>query len=208
MVGRWRNESVATLLQNEGRRAVNYVSDWTTSHCGRTINPSSSPCQHICSVHTVPTDLCETSIVLNVLDYQYVEFLTAGCKLWAMFLIRANNEWINEKVPGISRVVCLWKHPGLSAASDGLLRSAISFVLIFYFYPLDMIPIVSRQAQRLNGLVKPPWRTALCSRLGGGGCCLSVSQTLALFSLSFPLQWLIFLVDGLICRSARRGQGS
>lgn len=39
----------------------------------------------------------------------------------------------------------------------------------FYFYPLDMIPIVSRQPQRLNGLVKPPWRTPLCSRLGGGG---------------------------------------
>lgn len=100
-----------------------------------------------------------------------------------------------------------WKATWLVAASDGLLRSAVSFVLIFYFYPLDMIPIVSRQPQRLNGLVKPPWRTALCSRLGGGGGCLPVSQMLALFSLSFPLEWLIFLVDSLICRSACRGQG-
>lgn len=62
----------------------------------------------------------------------------------------------------------------------------------FYFYPLDMIPIVSPQPWQLNGLVKPPWRTALCSRLSGGGSCLSLSPTLALFSLSFPLHWLIF----------------
>lgn len=100
----------------------------------------------------------------------------------------------------------LWKHPGSEAAWDGLLRLAVFFVLIFYFYPLDMIPIVSRQPQRLNGLVKPPWRTALCGRLGGGGSCLPVSQTLPLFRLSFPLEWLIFLVDALICGSAGSGQ--
>lgn len=41
-------------------------------------------------------------------------------------------------------------------ATVGRLRSAISFVLIFYFYPADMIPIVSHRPLRLNGLVKPP----------------------------------------------------
>lgn len=57
---------------------------------------------------------------------------------------------------------------GATAAYRGvtswLPRSAASFVLIFHLYPADMIPIVSHQPWRLDGLVQTSPED------GGSGC--------------------------------------
>lgn len=53
---------------------------------------------------------------------------------------------------------------GWGGATTWLLRTAASFVLIFHLYPADMIPIVSHQSWRLNGLVQTPLED------GSSGC--------------------------------------
>lgn len=77
---------------------------------------------------------------------------------------------MNHAFTMISEAVCPLNHPAAWGATYIWPAVLCHFLCSnFYFYPLDMIPIVSRQPQRLNGLIKPPLRTRLCSRLGGGG---------------------------------------
>lgn len=67
---------------NDARLSHFFFHDWTTSHCGRMINPSWGPRRLICFVRTVTTDLWQISVDLNVSDkhsFKLFFFLTTGC---------------------------------------------------------------------------------------------------------------------------------
>lgn len=82
----------------------------------------------------------------------------------------------------LSEAICLLNNPGLEHSADSLLFLCSNF----YFYPPDMILIVSCRPQRLNGLVKPPQSPLLQSSLGRRGTVdLPISASLSEILASF-----------------------
>lgn len=74
---------------------------------------------------------------------------------------------MNHKVVEISEAVCHLNSPVLKGDLRWLAVLCLHFLCSnFYFYPLDMILIVSCRPQRLNSFVKPPQSPLFYCSLG------------------------------------------